>query len=310
MNRETHFDFGAYAGYDMSRIHTSLYSWDAAHWRALLVQSFDHLDRRGEIELPATSSHHLWLVTAGRGTMRIEQGSGRRTVPIVPGLLGGAVGGDGSRLRFEVSQPLTTVHLHVPGHTVRRVEAELSLPPASHIPHDDQLLPPLLTSLADAAHRGADDLHAQRAAEFLLVHLLGRSGTAAAVGPEDKRVRAAVDIMRDRLAEPLQLADLAREVHLSTFHFLRVFKQSTGLTPARYLTRLRIDHARRYLEQGLGVGQTAVRCGFGGTAPFSAAFLRETGVRPSAYGARRAGGEGARVDERGAAVGQARAGRS
>ncbi|MET7877620.1 helix-turn-helix domain-containing protein [Micromonospora sp. DT68] len=283
MNREAHFDFAAYAGYDTSRLHTNLYSWDAAGWRALLVQSFDHLDKAAEIDLPATSSYHVWLVVAGQGTMRIEQGNERKTVPVAPGLIGGSVGGDQSRLRFELSEPMSTVHLHLPGHTVRRVAAEMNLPTATHIPSDDELLPSLLPSLASAARRGAGDLHAQTAAEFLAVHLLGRPGEAERVGREDKRVHAAIELMNERMAEPLRLADLAREVHLSTFHFLRVFRQTTGLTPARYLTRLRIDQARRYLERGMGVGQTAIRCGFGGTAQFSAAFLRETGIRPSAY---------------------------
>ncbi|GAB7037184.1 MULTISPECIES: AraC family transcriptional regulator [Catenuloplanes] len=283
MDRQNHFDFGAYAGYDTSRLHTNLYSWDAAGWRALLVQGFTHLDSTGVIDLPATSSYHVWLVVSGRGTMRVEQGDGRRTVPIAPGLIGGAVGGDASRLLFEVTEPMTTVHVHLPDHTVRRVSAEMAAPAATHVPADDGLLPPMLTSLADAVRRGAGDLHAQTAAEFLAVHLLGRTGRAGRAGHEDRRVRAAIDIMHERMAEPLQLADLAREVHLSTFHFLRVFRQTTGLTPARYLTRLRIDAARRCLERGMGVGQTAIRCGFGGTAQFSAAFLRETGVRPSAY---------------------------
>ncbi|MFJ3639714.1 NAD(P)-binding domain-containing protein [Streptomyces sp. NPDC090108] len=97
-------------------------------------------------------------------------------------------------------------------------------------------------------------------------------------------VRKAVAIMRDRLAEPLTLADIAAEVHLSVYHFLRVFRLATGETPYRYLTHLRIALAQRLLaDSTLTIKQIAERCGFSGPGPLSAAFLRHSGVRPSVY---------------------------
>ncbi|MFF7190469.1 NAD(P)-binding domain-containing protein [Streptomyces sp. NPDC008222] len=101
---------------------------------------------------------------------------------------------------------------------------------------------------------------------------------------EHAAVRKAIAIMQDRLAETLTLADIAAEVHLSVYHFLRVFRLATGETPYRYLTRLRIALAQRLLsDTTLTITQIAERCGFSGPGPLSAAFLRHLGIRPSVY---------------------------
>ncbi|MFD6156130.1 helix-turn-helix domain-containing protein [Nocardia sp. NPDC060256] len=93
----------------------------------------------------------------------------------------------------------------------------------------------------------------------------------------------AVVYMRDQLARPVPLAELAGVARYSPYHFLRMFKRATGYTPHRYLTLLRIAEVERLLEHGVTVTQAAQRCGFSSTAHLSAVFLRETGVRPSRW---------------------------
>ncbi|WP_433266785.1 AraC family transcriptional regulator [Actinosynnema sp. CS-041913] len=87
----------------------------------------------------------------------------------------------------------------------------------------------------------ADDLYAESAAAFLATHLPTRGRGERLPGPEHAAVRAGIAVMRDRLAEPLAPADIAAEVHLSVYHFIRVFRAATGETPHRFLTRLRVD---------------------------------------------------------------------
>ncbi len=116
------------------------------------------------------------------------------------------------------------------------------------------------------------------------MHLLTRGRGTPSKGPEHMAVQAAEAIMRDRLAEPLTLADIAAEVRLSVYHFVRVFRDATGETPHRHLTRLRIDHARRLLsDTNLPIARIAERCGFASPGALSTAFLGHVGVRPSAY---------------------------
>jgi AraC family transcriptional regulator len=90
--------------------------------------------------------------------------------------------------------------------------------------------------------------------------------------------------MRERLAEPLTLTDIAGEVYLSVFHLVRVFKEKTGETPHRHLTRLRVEEAQRLLRStDLSIADIAPRCGFGSPGALSTAFLRHTGMRPSTF---------------------------
>ncbi len=68
------------------------------------------------------------------------------------------------------------------------------------------------------------------------------------------------------------------------YHFIRVFRAATGETPHRFLTRLRIERARRLLaDSTLTIAQIAERCGFASPGALSAAFLSHVGVRPSVY---------------------------
>jgi AraC family transcriptional regulator len=134
------------------------------------------------------------------------------------------------------------------------------------------------------AARDSSDLYAESAAAFLTMHLLTQGRGHAAPGPERAAVRKAIAVMRDRLSGPLTLADIAAEAHLSVYHFIRVFREGTGETPHRFLTRLRIEQAQRLLvDPGLTVEQIAERCGFSNAGALSSAFLAHVGSRPSAY---------------------------
>jgi len=90
--------------------------------------------------------------------------------------------------------------------------------------------------------------------------------------------------MRDSLHLPVSLADIAASAGLSPYHFLRVFRAATGVTPHRVLTRMRIDAARRRLEDSdLSVTEIALLCGFSSASQFSTAFRRETGMAPRTF---------------------------
>src|SRR3954469_15211486 len=60
------------------------------------------------------------------------------------------------------------------------------------------------------------------------------------------------DLLRDQLAQPLTLADCAEDVDLSPGHLHRAFRAAFGETPHAFLTRMRIDRARRLLATPAG----------------------------------------------------------
>ncbi|WNJ92946.1 GlxA family transcriptional regulator [Bosea sp. 685] len=87
----------------------------------------------------------------------------------------------------------------------------------------------------------------------------------------------------------LSLGALAEAAHMSVRSFARHYHQATGRTPARAVEDLRIETARRLLEQGLPVARASTRCGFGSEETMRRAFLRRLGTSPQSYRDRFAG---------------------
>ncbi len=98
-----------------------------------------------------------------------------------------------------------------------------------------------------------------------------------------RRLRPAEDLLRDRFRTPLSLSELAAASDMSPYHFLRRFAEYYGTTPHRFLTRLRLSHARRLLSGGSrSVKQVAFECGYRSVPSFVHLCVREWGVNPAA----------------------------
>jgi transcriptional regulator GlxA family with amidase domain len=88
----------------------------------------------------------------------------------------------------------------------------------------------------------------------------------------------------ERLAEPLDVAAMARHAGVSPRTFARRFREETGTTPLRWLLARRVLEARRLLEESdLPVDAVAWRAGFGTAASLRDHFRRATATTPTAY---------------------------
>lgn len=100
--------------------------------------------------------------------------------------------------------------------------------------------------------------------------------------------------MRDLVAwierEPaadLSVEQLAARVQMSPRHFARVFSEQVGATPAKLVQSIRLEAARRALEQTTrGIDAVAAQCGFGTAESMRRAFQRAFGLAPAEYRAR------------------------
>lgn len=105
--------------------------------------------------------------------------------------------------------------------------------------------------------------------------------TLSDAGPAGAVQRAIAGIARHLDDPNLSLEDLAQEAQLSRFHFLRKFKEQTGLTPARYLRRRRLSRGMDLLTlSDLPVKRIARMCGYRTSAHFCAAFRAHFGQTP------------------------------
>jgi AraC family transcriptional activator FtrA len=95
---------------------------------------------------------------------------------------------------------------------------------------------------------------------------------------------ALMDKMRRRLGEPLRIAELAQLAAMSERTFMRRFQAATGMSPADWITRMRVDRARELLEStALSVDLIAARTGLGTSTTLRHHFRRKVGVSPVEY---------------------------
>jgi AraC family transcriptional regulator len=285
-------DLQPYAGFDMDRYVRRTYcSWEDAGWGSLLVQRFEHVPVAEDMALPAAADLHLVLPISGKGVLETRSGGRCTRFNWAPGRLDLRLPDQPVRQSYRCDGPMRSLQVHIPRGTIDSTAAQLGgrgvdfEAVAASLAAGDPLAEEIVRALSSSG--AEDDLYAESAAAFLSMHLLSRhTRSAAPRAPirEDKRVHAAVAIMHDRIADPVTLADIAGEVHLSVFHLVRVFKDATGMTPYRFLTRLRIEKAKRLLrDTDLPIAQIASRCGFSSPGALSTAFVRHAGTRPSAY---------------------------
>lgn len=102
-------------------------------------------------------------------------------------------------------------------------------------------------------------------------------------GKEHRSVRIAMDYLSENLDRKLSLNDVASEAGFSRYHFLRVFKAHTGLSPHAFRTQRRIDEARRLIQSGKPFADVALDTGFTDQSHFTHKFRDYTGATPGQY---------------------------
>jgi len=136
---------------------------------------------------------------------------------------------------------------------------------------------------------GMEPLAVEAAVHHLLGTLIGalarrEGGKAARRDPERARRRYVEDakaILQVRFRERLRLDDVARALHVSTYHLCRLFKAETGMPIHRYLNRLRLMAALEPLAEGdADLSTLALDLGFSSHSHFTAAFRKEFAMAP------------------------------
>src|SRR6202045_1607301 len=98
------------------------------------------------------------------------------------------------------------------------------------------------------------------------------------------RLRRIRELVHAKMGDDLSLDEMAQSIGLSTAHFARMFRKSTGETPHQFVLRLRLERAKAMLRApDARVLDVAVACGFKTQQHFAQAFRDIWGVSPTEY---------------------------
>ena len=130
--------------------------------------------------------------------------------------------------------------------------------------------------------------YAESLSVALIAHLMqfytAKNLVADDVFSEDAQIKRAKDYILAYLTEKLSLQAIADTVGVSKYHFCRIFKQSTGLTPWQYVIQQRIKLAKQLLQNSqLSIWQISNRLGYSNSTQFTNFFRKHTGITPSDF---------------------------
>jgi AraC-like DNA-binding protein len=103
-------------------------------------------------------------------------------------------------------------------------------------------------------------------------------------GLQNWRLKRALELLEADQTKTPSLAELAGPLRLRPTSFCRAFKQSTGLSPHRYLLERRVNRAKEMMtDRNRTLTEIALDCGFSSSSQFSVVFKRITGISPRGY---------------------------
>lgn len=147
----------------------------------------------------------------------------------------------------------------------------------------------LLAEIDQAAHP-AQILMVDQLSLALAAHMVRRYNVFDTASVPDLAALGHAELARltefidGNLERAITLADLADLVNVSRFHFSRLFKHSTGMTPISYVERCRIQRARALiLETDLPLVEIALMTGFADQSHFTRRFHRHVGCTPAVF---------------------------
>lgn len=201
---------------------------------------------------------------------------------------------------------LQTMHLHLPATLFERLRDDynLSAAPAHSIGlaagiNDDvihHIGRSILSEITDET--AASRMYVETASMALAARLLQKYRDGGTCTPTESskakaldhtRLRRVFDYIEANIERDVTLADLAAIAGYSPFHFTRKFALATGVSPHRYISRLRLENAMAELAAGkLPLATIALNAQFSSQASFTRAFHRVTGLTPKEYQRRRA----------------------
>lgn len=275
-------------------------SSDGRGWPGLTVRAYGEPLVTAYWRAPDTPA--LTLVLAAGASVQMEQRrleSAWHRYQVQPGdLMIRPPGRPLYELRWAVREPRPwqTLHLIVPPEAVARAAAAMGRDPArcairEQVGFRDPLLGQIARRLGAALHEpDVDPLYVQSARQLLLSHILRYHSAARPLAPErparltPQQLRRVAEYVHAHIDQELTLEGLAALLGYSPYHFARLFREATGLSPYQFVLDQRVGRAEALLgDTTTPLIEVALSCGFASQSHLTRVFHRRTGVTPHSY---------------------------
>ena len=97
------------------------------------------------------------------------------------------------------------------------------------------------------------------------------------------RIEKAIVYIRQNFKQQPDLDEVAKQIHLSPFHFQRMFKEWAGVSPKKFVQFISIEYAKSLLKQNISIMDTAIETGLSGTGRLHDMFVNIEGMTPGDF---------------------------
>lgn len=261
---------------------------DLGRWGAV-TQSWCHGPLHGST---AAMDEHVFMTYLGAarsisrssGVHTVRSATRRGTVTLIPA---------GSEARWAIGGDLNVVHFYLSPPSLQQVADSSDLRCGNSLiertAFEDARGSALLHMLSDCKHgnTSADRLFAGQTADLLCLHLLlthvaeipRTSPLCGGLSPQD--YRRIEEFLESNLAVDISLQELAAVVGLSPFHFCRMFKQTTGMSPFQWRKQCRVKRAQELLlSTDQTITEIAARVGYSDPSQLASVFRSVLNIAP------------------------------
>ena len=142
----------------------------------------------------------------------------------------------------------------------------------------------MVLAVLDEEHPPVDGADASARGFALLTKLCAAPAGQSEFGILSPVVESAVGIIQEEFPFLEGLDELSKRLEVSKAHLIRTFTKATGISPGKYITRVRIEYAKLLLQDvDVTISYVAEASGFANTNYFAKVFRKETGMSPSEY---------------------------
>jgi AraC family transcriptional regulator len=116
-------------------------------------------------------------------------------------------------------------------------------------------------------------------------HVMANPGLAFRGGIPPRRLHLVVAEIDAHLGERIRIPEIARLANLKSSAFARAFKESTGLSPYKFVIVRRVELARQLLlaDEQQTISDVALACGFSSQSHFTDVFTKQVGIAPGHF---------------------------